>query len=412
MLNEQEAAVIDFSLTEEQRTLQETVRRFALNEIRPVAESVDRMNDPEEHFPWDLVKKGMRLGFSNVVIPEQYGGFGGGLIDYALVVEELGYGDAGIADVFLVNISLSRLMVLGCTNEQKQVWLTAMCEDESGTFILGGAMTEPSGGSEIFCPLPDPKLGVRTTATREGDGYIINGRKCFITNGGISKLYIILARTNKEVPNIQGCSIFLVPEGTAGLSFGKMEEKMGHRLSSVREIIFEDVRVPHDFMIGQEGEGFKILLECYEGNGVGVGSSAVGLARAAYDAALRYAQERIIWGQPIFEYESVASKLVEMRMKIESARALIWKLAWAAEHPERCGGLNKLGTMAKVFPSSFVREITTEAMDILGGSGYTMEFPVEKYVRDAMLFPIYDGTNDLLKRFIAPQLLQVPSTAI
>ncbi|HNR14198.1 MAG TPA: acyl-CoA dehydrogenase family protein [Thermodesulfobacteriota bacterium] len=404
--------MIDFSLTEEQRSLQETVRRFALQEIRPVAHTIDRHHDPEKNFPWEIVKKGMQLGFGNVVIPEQYGGLGGGLIDYALVVEELGYGDAGIADVFLVNISLSRLLVLGCSDEQKEKWLPQICSDESGTFILAGGMTEPSGGSEIFCPLPDPAMGVRTSAVRCGDEYVLNGRKCFITNGGVSRLYIVLARTSKSLPNMQGCSIFLVPDDTPGLSFGKLEEKMGHRLSSVREVIFEDVRIPASYLVGQEGEGFRILLQCYEGNGVGVGSNALGLARAAYDAALEYAQERIIWGQQISEYESVASKLVDMRMKIEAGRALVWKLAWAAENMDRCSGLHRLGTIAKVFPSSFVREITIGAMDILGGSGYTMEFPVEKYVRDAMLFPIYDGTNDLLKRFVAPQLPEVPSTAI
>ena len=404
--------MIDFSLTEEQKALQETVRRFALNEVRPVAEKYDRLHDPEKSFPLELVKKGMQLGFSNVLIPEKYGGLGGNLIDYALVVEELAYGDTGIADVFLVNISLSRVLIKGCNESQKEKWLRAICEDGTGTFILGGAMTEPSGGSEIFCPLPDHTLGVRTTAVKDGETYVINGTKCFITNGGVSKLYIILARTDKTVPNIAGCSIFIVPEGTPGLSFGKTEEKMGHRLSSVREIIFDDVRIPRDYMIGEEGEGFKILFECYEGNGVGVGSAAVGLSRAAYDAALKYSRERVIWGQPILEYESVASKLVEMRMKIEASRALIWKLAWAAENPSSSGGLSKLGAMAKVFPSGFVRDITIQAMEILGGYGYMMDFPIEKYVRDSMLFPIYDGTNDLLKRFLAQRLEEVPSTTI
>ncbi|HPD60802.1 MAG TPA: acyl-CoA dehydrogenase, partial [Thermodesulfobacteriota bacterium] len=259
---------------------------------------------------------------------------------------------------------------------------------------------------------PDPGCGVRTTAVRDGDHYILNGSKNFITNGGVSKLYIVLARTNKNVPNMKGCSIFLVPEGTPGLSFGKIEEKMGHRLSSVREIIFDDVRLSRENMLGEEGDGFKILFECYEGNGVAAGASAVGVARAAYDAAFNYAQDRVIWGQPIIQYESVVSKLVDMRMKIEASRALIWKMAWAAENPILSKGLSKLGSMAKVFPASFVREITMQAMEILGGYGYSMEFPVEKYARDAMLFPIYDGTNDLLKRFIGWRLSEVPSTII
>lgn len=402
--------MIDFSLTEEQKQLQETVRRYAVQDVRPLAVETDRMENPENHFPRDLVKKGMALGLGNVLIGEEYGGFGGSLMDYALVIEELGYGDSGIADLFLVNISLSRVLIKGCSEKQKKKWLTAICNNPD--YIIGGAMTEPSGGSEIFCPLEDPKLGVRTSAVRKGDEYVLNGTKCFISNGGVSKIYLVLARTDKNVPNTRGCSIFIVPEDTPGLSFGKAESKMGHRLSSVREVILENVRVPLEYRIGDEGEGARILFECYEGNGVGVGSSAVGLARAAYDAALAYAQERVVWGQPIIGYESVASRLVETRMKIEAARCLIWKMAWAADHPDRCGGISRLGAMAKVFPSGFVREITASAMDIMGGYGYMQEYPVEKYVRDAMLFPIYDGTNDLLKRFLGQMLPEVPSTTM
>ena len=402
--------MIDFSLTEEQRMLQETVRKFAINEIRPVARELDRAHDPAESFPWDLIKKGMQLGLGTILVPAKYGGYGGSLIDFALVAEELAYGDTGIGDVFWVTMSLSRLINIGGNEAQKEKWFKAMVEDEAGTFIIGGGMTEPSGGSEIFCPLSDPKFGVRTTAIRDGDYYIINGRKSFITNGGVAKLYLILARTDKNVPNMEGCSIFLVPEGTPGLSFGKVEEKMGHRLSVVREIILENARVPKENLLGKEGEGFKILLECYEGNGVAAGASAVGLARAAYDVAFQYAQDRIIWGQPIIQYESVAAKLVDMRMKIEASRALIWKMAWAAEHPELSRGLSKLGSMAKVFPTSLVREITIQAMEILAAYGFSMEFPIEKFVRDAMLFPIYDGTNDLLKRFMGWRLNEVPST--
>lgn len=404
--------MIDFSLTEEQRALQETVRRFAINEVRPIAEKLDRSHDPGKNFPVELIKKGMELGFGTVLIPEKYGGLGGSLIDFTLVTEELSYGDIGIADVFLVIMALSRLINVGGNEGQKEKWLRAICDDKTGTFILGGPMTEPSGGSELFCPLPDPKLGVRSTAVKDGDHYVINGRKNFITNGGVSKLYVTLARTNKNVPNVEGCSIFLVPEGTAGMSFGKIEEKMGHRLAVAREVIFEDVRISRENMLGEEGEGFSILGKCYQGNGVGVGSQAVGLARAAYDAALQYAQERIIWGQEIMQYESVGSKLVDMRMKIEAARALVWKFAWAAENPEQSKGLSKLGSMAKVFPTSLVREVTMQAMEILGGYGYMMDFPVEKYVRDSMALPIVDGTNDLLKTFIGRLLPEVPSNTI
>lgn len=404
--------MIDFGLSWEQQTLQETARQFAVNEVRPVAVEMDRLHESEKAFPLELVQKGMKLGFSNILIPEEYGGYGGNLIDYALFVEEMAYGDAGIADLFLVNISLSRLLVMACSKAQKEKWLRAICEDESGSFILGGAMTEPTGGSEIFCPHAESKQGVRTTAHKVGDEYVLNGTKRFITNAGVAKLYIVLARTDQNVPNMQGCTIFIVPGDWPGLSFGKPENKMGHRLSSVCEVNFDNVKIPEEYRLGAEGEGFRILIECYEGNGVGVGSSAVGLARAAYDDAFRYAQERSIWGKPIARYESVSAKLVDMRMKIEASRALIWKLAWAADNPEASRGLSKLGTMSKVFPASFVREITIAAMEIFGGYGYMKDYPIEKYVRDAMLYPIYDGTNDLLKQFLGQALAEVPSTVI
>ena len=403
--------MIDFELTEEQRALQDTARRFALNDVRPEAARRDAEPAPENCFPEQLVRKGLSLGLGNVLIAQNYGGYGGNLIDYSLLVEELAYGDAGIADLFLVNISLSRLLMRAGTEAQKQCWLRRMTEDPSKGFILGGAMTEPTGGSEIFCPLPDPKMGVRTTARRDGNDYLISGGKCFITNGGVADLYLVLARTDPDAANFNGCSIFLVPGGTPGLSFGKHENKMGHRLSSVREVIFDQVRVPAEQRLGGEGAGFAILIDCYEGNGVGVGSSAIGLARAAYELALDYAQNRIIWGQPIIQHESVAAKLAEMRMKIEAARALVWKMAWAADNPDKCAGLNRLGTMAKIFPAAMVREVASAAMDICGGTGYMRDFPIEKYVRDAMLYPIYDGTNDLLKRFLAQTLPGISAAA-
>ncbi|MCC7413958.1 MAG: acyl-CoA dehydrogenase family protein [Gammaproteobacteria bacterium] len=401
--------MIDFGLTAEQRALLETTRRYVDSEVRPAAAAQDRNPDPAHGFSADLVRKGMAIGLGHVLVPQEYGGYGGGLLDYSLIIEELARGDAGIADVFLVNVSLSRLLLRGCNATQRERWLPAFCADPD--FLLAGPMTEPAGGSEIFCPLPDPTFGVRTTAVREGDAYVLNGTKCFISNGGLAGLYIVLARTDRNAPNLGGCSIFLVPARTPGLGFGKIEDKMGHRLSVVREVLFEDCRVPLDCRMGEEGQGFQILLDCYEGNGVGIGSAAIGLARAAYDAAVEYAQQRVVWGQPIITHESVAAKLAQMRMNIEAARALVWKIAWAVENPDRGEGLNKLGTMAKILPSAMVREVTVAAMDVFGGAGFMRDNPIEKYVRDAMVFPIYDGTNDVLTRFLAMRLPEVPSSA-
>ncbi len=402
--------MIDYSLSDEQQALVDVVHRFSINEIRPAAEKYDSATVPEDAIPMDLLRQGMSLGFSNLLIPEEYGGYGGNMIDYAVVVEELAYGDVGIADLFLVNISLSRLIQLGGSEKQKSKWLSLMCESADRGFVIAGAMTEPTGGSEIFCPLPEAKYGVRTKATKSNDDYVLDGSKCFITNGGIADLYIVLARTAADTANMEGCSIFLVPADSKGIVIGKTENKMGHRLSSVREISFDSVLVAEENRLGDEGEGFMILLECYEGNGVGVGSSAIGLARAAYDAALEYSQQRNIWGRPIIQFESVAAKLADMRIKIEAARALVWKVAWSVDNPDKSNGFEKLGSMAKIYPASIVREITANAMDIFAGTGYMRDLPIEKYVRDAMLYPIYDGTNDLLKQFMAQQLTRIPST--
>lgn len=395
--------MIDFCLTEEQRALRESTRRFARDVIRPASIHLDAAEDPDAAFSASLVNQGLDLGFGNVLVPEVYGGYGGNLLDYALVIEELAYGDSGIADLFLVNISLSNLINQVGSEPQREKYLSDMTM--SGRhFILAGAMTEPSGGSELFYPLGEKKFGVRTKAVREGSEYVLNGGKCFITNGGRADVYIVLARTDSEGPNLSGCSLFLVPKDMPGVGVGKVENKMGHRLSSVREIMFDQVRIPIEQRLGGDGEGFACLLKCYAGNGVGVGASAIGVARAAYEIALEVAQSRVSWGVPIIQHESVASKLVEMRMKIEAARSLVWRLAWAADHPDQSEGLHRLVSMAKVFPSAMVREVVAAAMDVCGGMGYMRDFPIEKLMRDAMLYPIYDGTNDLLKRFLASDL--------
>jgi acyl-CoA dehydrogenase len=399
--------MIDFGITEEQRALLETTRRYVHAQVRPRAAALDRAPGAAHGFDRELIGAGSGIGLGNLLVPERYGGYGGNLLDYALVVEELAWGDAGVALTFLVTMSMSRLILRGGTEAQRQHWLGAMCA--SSNFILAGPMTEPSGGSEIFCPLPDPALGVRTLARRDGDDYVIDGAKCYITSAGEADLYVVLARTDRGAPNLAGCSVLLVPPDTPGMSFGKTEDKMGHRLSMLREVRFDAARVPARNRLGAEGGGFQLLLDAYEGNGVGVGALAVGLARAAYDAALEYASQRVVWGQPIRAYESVAGKLADMRMKIEAARALVWKIAWAADNPERAGGLNKLGTMAKIYPASLVREIVSAAMDVYGAAGYMRDAPIEKYLRDAMIIPIYDGTNDLLKRFMAERLVEVPS---
>ena len=396
--------MIDFSLTDEQKALQALVHDFALNEMRPVAEEVDRNQDIKNSFPWGVIKKGMKLGFGTLAVPEKYGGGGGGLIDLSLLLEGLGWGDIGMTTAFSVTARMARVISLAANEEQKERWLRAMCEDDSGTFLISGAFTEPCGGTEIMCPLPDPGMGVTTTAVRDGDDYIINGQKCFITNAGLSKLYVVLTRTDKTKSNLQGCTMFLVSGDTPGVTPGKIENKMGHRGGRHGEIFFEDVHVPREDMIGEEGEAFKIVNETFRGNAIGVGSEAIGLAQAAYEAALEYANQRKSWGKLIRQYESTADKLVEMKMKIEAARALMWKICWAIENPELSDGLDNLASMAKLFPTELVRGITIDAMQIFGAYGYMKDFPAEKYVRDAMALPIRDLTSEFIKIALSTKL--------
>jgi len=396
--------MVDFSLTEEQKALRRLAHDFARNEIRPYIREIDRNPDPSRNFPWDIIKKGLELGFGSLLVPEKYGGGGMGLIESAIVIEELAWGDAGIAGGIGTSSSLGLVLSLACNEEQKEKWLRPICEDNTHTYLLAGCYTEPVGGSEILCPLDDPSMGVRTVAVRDGDMYVINGQKCFTTNGGVAKLYLCLARTDTTKPNSEGCSLFLVPADTQGLTIGKTEDKMGVRATLNSEVFFDNVCIPVENRLGEENGAFQIVEKTFSGGGTIVGAAAIGLARAAYETALTYSKERQIWGQPIRNYELIADKLAEMRMKIEASRALVWKICWAIEKPEASGGLYQLPAMAKVFPAKMVKEVTTEAMQIMGAYGYMKDYEVEKYVRDALSMSIEDTTNEVLKIFLAEEL--------
>jgi len=369
--------MFDFTLTEEQQSFRDTVKKFAKQEIEPIAVEADKIQDPKEI--WSVVEgviqKGLHLGFGKIAIPAEYGGIGGGLLELMILGEELAVGDSGVAAGLLITASLSRILAIAGTEQQKEKWLRPIGEDETGTYMLAGAMTEPTGGNEIMCPLPDPSLGVRTTATKDVDGYRIKGQKCFISNAGVAEIYFVLARTRKDKPNLEGCNIFIFHKDTPGY-------------------FFDDLRIPEEDMIGEEGIGLMMLDEIFRGNSVGFAGISIGLARAAYNAALSYAQERIIWGQPIIRHGAVASKLVRMRMKIETCRALVEKLIWAMENPSLAHGLDKLSRIAKVYSSEMVVEVTNDAMYILGGYGYMKEYPVEKYVRDSLIGRVAEGANE------------------
>jgi len=396
--------MVDFTLTEGQKMLQKAAHDFAENEIRSVIKEFDRKTDPRDAIPWGVIKKGLKLGFADILIPEKYGGYGGGWLDCCIVAEELAWGDTGVATAIAVQACDFPKGLEHAKEAVREKWFRIAHEinqsEGDDLFLQGSCLTEPTGGTEIFCPLPDPALGMRTTAVRDGDEYVINGQKCFATNGGHAKLYMVFARTDTTKPNFESLSSFLVPADIPGVTIGKIEDKMGHRGCENAEVFFENVRIPAENLLGEEGQASECTEEADNGFGLLVGAAVVGLARAAYEEALKYANERVIWGQPIRQYETVLDKLVDMRMKIEACRALIWKLAWAMDHPEESGGLDKLAIMGKVFPTSLIRGMTIDALHIFGGYGYMRDAPMEKYVRDAMVMPIYHATNEIRAQFL------------
>lgn len=394
--------MIDFELTEEQQQLQETCRRFAETRIKPRAADIDRIADPRQAFPQDLIGQGFDLGFHTLLVPKQYGGMGRGLLDFSIMMEELAAGDAGIAFSFAATGAISRMIAANATPEQCERWLVPFCEDTTGAWSLGFGGTEPSGGTEIFYAQGDPKHGTRTTARRDGDEYVINGSKVFITNAGQSRLYGCMARTDTDSPNFGSNSVFFFGPDTPGFSVGKIEDKMGHRASSNGELRFDDMRVSRDDMLGEEGKGVEMLLHTYHGNSVGMGALALGVARAAYEMALAYAKERHIWGQPIINYQAVGSMLVNAKMAIETSRLLIRRIAWAADNDRH--GDTVPPSLAKIHASETARKVTVDAMQVLGGYGYMKDYPAEKLVRDAMVIPIYDGTNEVLRYFTSMEL--------
>lgn len=394
--------MLDFELSEEQKQLQEVARRFAENEIKPIAAQVDNIVDPRQAYPGEVIKKGFELGFHSLLIPEKYGGIGATPMEYAILLEELAVADLGMANAFHVVMSLSELIARTGTEEQCQRWLVPIAEDDTGTHLVGFGASEPSGGSEIFCPLPDPKLGTRTVARKDGDEYVINGRKVYSSNAGVAKLYGCLARTDTTRANAESCSVFFFPADTPGFSIGAIENKMGTRSSVNGEHIYEDMRLTRDNLLGEEGGGFETLNAIYDSNGMGLGSQAVGVARAAYEMALEYAKEREIWGQPIGKYQSVGNMLVDMKADIEMARLLVRRVAWQCSNESPEGVL--LPNMAKVYPAEMARRVTINALQILGGAGYMKDYPAEKYVRDAMVFPIIGGANEVLKYFMSLKL--------
>jgi acyl-CoA dehydrogenase len=378
--------MIDFSLTEEQKALQEMAREFALKEMRPNAAKYDKGDE----FSEDVMQKAFEVGFLSCTIPTEYGGGGLSDIDTVIISEELAAGCAGMYTTMMVNALAYTPIILFGTDEQKKKFLTPQTKKMTfSSFCL----TEREAGSDAGA--------LKTKAIKVGDEYIINGSKCFISNGGIASLYVVFALTDPS-KGARGMSAFIVPRETPGITIGKEEDKMGHRASNTVELYFEDVKVPAENLLGKEGMGFIIAMKTLDRTRAPVGAAGVGVARAALEYAIEYAKTRRQFGKPIALFQNNAFKIAQMAMEINAARHLIWHAAWLLDEGKPCG---KESAMAKAYGSDMAMRVTTEAIQILGGYGYMKDYPLEKLFRDAKLLQIYEGTNEIQRLVISKEII-------
>jgi acyl-CoA dehydrogenase len=375
--------MISFSLTDEQEMLRQTARKFAQNEIVPVAAQYDR----DGEFPREIVQKAFDMGLMNDVVPEEYGGPGTTYVDSCIISEELAAGCTAVATTVMANSLALTPTVLAGSDEQKKRFLPPVCEKlEFAAFCL----TEPGAGSDVGA--------ISTTAVRDGDHYVINGTKHFITNGGVAGLYTVFASTDRS-RGARGLSAIVVKKDeTPGVSTGKELDKMGQRASNTTEVVFEDARVPVENLLGKEGAGFKIAMMTFDTTRPVVGAVSVGLARAAYEYAVEHVKERIQFGAPLAKNQTIQFEVADMAMKIDAARLLTWHAAWMVDQ-----GLSqsKEAAFAKAFAADAAMDITTRAVQLFGGYGYSKEYPVEKLMRDAKLLQIYEGTSEIQRLVIA-----------
>ena len=377
---------MNFVLTDEQEMTRKMVRDFAEKEVQPSAEE----RDETETFSREIFDKMGELGLTGIPWPEEYGGAGSDFISYVIAVEELSRVCASTGTTLSAHISLAGwpLFKYG-SEEQKKKYLEPLALGEK----LGAyALTESTAGTDVG--------GAQSTARLDGDSYLLNGTKTFITNAGEAEIYIVFAMTDPE-KKARGMSAFIVEEGTPGLSFGKKERKMGLRSSPTVEVVLEDCRVPRENLLGQEGEGFKIALSTLDGGRNGIAAQAVGIAQGALDEAVAYAQTREQFGQPIARFQAISFMLADMATKVEAARLLTYQAAFLENEGLPYG---KASAMAKLFASEAAMSITTKAVQIFGGYGYTRDYPVERFMRDAKITEIYEGTSEAQRMVISRYL--------
>jgi acyl-CoA dehydrogenase len=379
------ATGVSFELSDEQRELRRLAREFAEREIRPKAAQYDEHST----HPADVIAKAHNVGLMNPHIPEEYGGLGLPGFDGMLIGEELSWGCAGIAVSIVANTLGAAPVMLSGSEEQKQRWLPPLIEEP---ILCSFGLSEPNAGSDVS--------GIQTTAVRQGDEYVINGSKMFITNAGRADWLVVFASTDKSKGH-RGLSAFIVPTELDGVTVEEHLDKMGQRATDTSALAFQDVRVPVENRIGQEGEGFKIAMKTLDFTRPGTAAGAVGVAQAAYEYSVEYAKTRVQFGQPIAMNQGVNFLVADMATEIEAARLLVWQAAWLLDQGKRA---TLQSSFAKRFAADTAMKVTTDAVQIFGGYGYMKEYPVEKLMRDAKLFQIYEGTSQIQRLVIAREI--------
>jgi acyl-CoA dehydrogenase len=378
---------MEFGLTDEQQVLQDAARRFAREKIAPIAPEYDQSGE----FPRDVIEEAWKLGLSSTAIPPEYGGLGLPSVDSCLVTEELAWGCAGITTSIMCNDLGLMPIILGGSDEQKKTWLTPCAEQFK---MISFCLSEPGAGSDV--------AGLQLLAEKDGDDYILNGTKCWITNGGKADLFTVFATLDRSSRH-KGICAFIVPGDAPGLSRGKKEDKMGQRASDTSVVEFENVRVPSAQRLGQEGEGFKIAMRTLDSTRPPIGALATGIARRAMDESIAYARERKAFGFAIGNFQAVQFMLADMARGVEAARLLTLQSAWMVDQGMRA---SKYSSIAKCTATDIAMQVTTDAVQVFGGNGYTKDYPVEKLMRDAKLMQIYEGTNQIQRLVIARELLK------
>lgn len=378
---------MDFALNEEQLELQEMVREFVEKEITPYAAEMDA----ENHMRDGLIDKANEMGLLNVIVPEELDGPGLDSISVATIYEELGKGCAGVATSLAANSLATVPVLLAGTDEQKKMY----CDILNNGGLAAFALTEPGAGSDAG------GVSTRAVHNKEEGTYTLNGTKMFITNGGLAEIFLVFANTRKT-GGIRGLTAFIVPKDTPGFSVGKKENKMGIRPSNTTELVLQDVVIPESYRVGREGEGFRIAMNTLDSARPFVGAVSVGIAQAALDCAVKYAKERRQFGQPIASFQMVQGMLADMAMKVETARLMVQKACWMRDQGME---FSKEAAMAKCYAADVAMQVTTDAVQVMGGYGYTKEYLVEKMMRDAKIMQIYEGTNQIQRLVIANKLL-------